>query len=221
MVNHEDPLYELFLKRIKRFTKFHLINSKDNVVGNSLSIGNPGYCKTSGDRREIELRYELGHKIFCLYDAGRMDMNYFIFPSNEDYWKCPKLERGKIVTGRSYPCVFHYPVTKNLGDRIPNCGIPFTIPVSSITEDDLVAMVGGGSRDTIKGIYYYMQKHVNDDTTPEDYVNIMGAALKKVEDTDGIKPSHFGVKKLKTERYDKYRMAQILLESPEEKSPPA
>lgn len=199
MVNPDDPMYDLFCKRIKRFTRYNLINSKDSTIGNSLAMGNPGFCKTSGNRREIELRWELNHKIFCLYDAGRGDMCYFMFPSNDNYWKIPKLERGKIISAKSYPTILHYPITKNLGDKIPNPGVPFTIPVSDITEDDLVSMVGGSSRDTIKGIFYYMQKHVNDDTTAEDYVNIMGAALKKVEDTDGIKPSHFGVKKLKTD----------------------
>jgi len=193
----EDPLYPIFLKLIKKHTKPNRFNKPLTGIGNSLAVGGPGQCKTSGNKKEIELRFDKGSKICLLYDAGRMDLPYFMFPSNDDFWKKPKLDGKFIVGRRPYPILLAYPVSKNIPEKLPKNAIPFTIAVDSLTEDDLVALVGGASRDTIKGIFYYMQNYVNEDTTAEDYVNMMGAALKKVEDTDGIKPSHFGAKKLK------------------------
>lgn len=191
-----DPIQDLFLKRIRKFNKSHTIN-REKVVGHSLAIGNPGHGKTSGNRREVELRWQVGHKIFCLYDAGRMDMAYFMFPSVSPFWRKPKMEKNKIIGPRRYPVTLLYPVTRDLPQKIPNFGVPFTIPVSDLDENDLIAMAGSSSKDMIKGLYSYMETMVTEETTPDDFVNIMGAAMKKVKDTDGIKPSHHAVKKLK------------------------
>lgn len=199
-MKQDDDLYPFFKKLIQKHRKPFLIGKGDKKFGNSLSIGNPGYAKTSGNRREIELRYNLNHKIFCLYDGGtRMDMAYFMFKSISNFWKIPKLERGnKIVSPRSYPTELLYPVSNNLPDRLPNPSRPFTIGVSDINEEDLVAILGSGkATDSAKIIFKYLRKRVNENTTPEDFLNYLGLAYKDIDDTDKIKLSHFGVKKLK------------------------
>lgn len=206
-----DPIHDLFLKRIRKFNKPHTIN-REKIVGHSLAIGNPGFGKTSNNRRECELRWQAGHKIFCLYDAGRMDMAYFMFPSVSPFWRKPKAERNKIITSRRYPVTLLYPVTKEMPSKIPNFGLPFTIPVCDLDENDVVAMTGASSKDMVKGLFTYMESMVDEETTPEDYVNIMGVAMRKVKDSDGIKPSHHAVKKLK---YDVFQplISQGLLSS--------
>ena len=182
--------------------QFNLINNKQPKFGNGLSIGDPGSCKTSGNRRMVENRWEMNHKVFCLYDGGaRMDNCYFLFPSVSDFWKMPKLERGKIVTARSYPTELLTPMSKRIMKhykKVPNPTVLFTIPVCDITEEDLVAILGSGkSTDSAKVIFRYIKDKINDDTTAEDYLNHLSYALRKVEETDGIKMSHHGVKKIK------------------------
>jgi hypothetical protein len=191
-----DPIQALFQKLIRKQNSAHLIN-RDKIVGHSLAIGNPGAGKTSGNRRELELRWQAGHKIFCLYDAGRMDLAFFMFPSVSPFWKKPKLERGKIIGPRRYPVELLYPVTKDIPKKIPKAGVPFTIPVCDLDENDIAAMAGASARDMIRGLFSYMQDKVDEQTTPEDFINIMGTAMKKVQDIDGIKPSHHAAKKMK------------------------
>ena len=198
-IKQDDPIYNVFMKVIKKHNKFQLINKKESVSGNSLAIGNPGYGKTSGNKREVELRYELGHKIFCLYDAGRMDMAYFCFPSVAPFWKIPKLENGKIITSKKYPIELLYPITANIPKKLPFNGVPFTIGVSDLDDNDIVALVGEGAKDTVKGALNFMKTKIDNNTTPLDYLNMMGLGLKKVDDLDNIKPSHFGIKKLKSD----------------------
>lgn len=196
-ISQDDPIYPVFFKVFNKQWKYHLIKNKD--IGNSLCIGNPGFGKTTCNRRECELRYENNHKIICLYDAGRCDMAYFMFPSVSDFWKKPKVERGKIILPKKYPVELLYPVTSNIPKKLPYNAVPFTIGVSDLDENDIVALVGTGSKDTVKGALNFMKKKIDKDTTGLDYLNIMGHGLKKVEDSDSIKPSHFGIKKLKSD----------------------
>lgn len=199
-MNKDHPLYGVFLKILQKQRKPHCISRLDQTKGSVLAIGNPGAGKTSGNRRSTELRWQLNHKIFCLYDGGsRMDMCFFMFESNSPYWRKPKVERGKIVGPRRYPVELLYPVSKTIPKSLPHNSVLFTIPVSDLTENDLVAMVGSGSRDSIKGAFSYIKDKVNENTTPHDFLNIMGNALKKSEDPDNIKPSHHGFKKIKTD----------------------
>jgi len=208
MVNIHDPLYATFLKVINKHKSFNLIRRQDfvskeggDVAGNSLAIGNPGYCKTSGNRREVELRWAINHKIFNLYDGGdRMDMCYFMFPSVSNFWKKPKVRTTKfgkkIITGRkAYPVEILIPITKDIPKKLPNNFVPFTIAVSDLDKDDLISLLGGKFEDTINAAYNYMLDKVNDETTPLDYIKILESAWK-VGDPDGIKLSHHGPKKL-------------------------
>jgi len=192
-----NQLDELFRKVIRKHNKPHLIGSQDTTIGHSLCIGNPGYSKTSSNRREVEIRVSKGHKIFCLYDAGRMDLAYFMFPSVSDFWKVPKLDGKKIITAKSYKTTLLYPVSKNIPKKLPYNAVPFTIGINELDENDFTSLVGISGKETIKSALYYMEKHVDEFTTPNDYLNIMGDALKSSEDRDKIKPSHFAIKKLK------------------------
>lgn len=197
--NHD--LHNLWLRVLKRHRKHNIISGPKKIHGHSLAIGVPGSAKTSGNRRELEIRYRFNHKIFCLYDGGtRMDMGYSLFPSNHPYWKKPKVEGNKIVSARKFPTELLYPITSKIKKvKIPKHGIPFTIPVCDLDEKDLLAMVGDSSKDTISGAFAYIKPKLNEESTPQDFLNLMGLALRKTEDTDGIKPSHHGFKKLKTD----------------------
>jgi hypothetical protein len=206
MVHPTDPLYPTWLKIVQKHKKFNLIRKQDyskggDSAGNSLAIGNPGYGKTTGNRREVELRWALGHKIFCLYDGGqRLDMAYFMFPSVSDFWKVPKLKvsrngRKSIIAARKYPTEILIPVTKEIPKRLPNCFVPFSIAVSDLTQDDLIAILGERYGDTIKAAYSYMEEKVDDETTPLDYIRFLEEAWKK-GDEEGTKLSFSGPKKL-------------------------
>lgn len=198
----KDPIMEALFKKICSKNKtFHLIN-RQKIIGHSLAIGKPGYGKTSCNRREVELRVESNHKIFCLYDAGRMDMAYFAIPSDADLWKKIPVEmrmtaKGEVIGPKAYKTELLYPVTKKIPKDIPNNGVPFTIAVSDLDDSDIAALVGFESKGTVKGMLSYMERYVDESTTPDDYVNIMASALKKVNTTDGIKPHWQSAKKLK------------------------
>lgn len=191
-----NPLYPIFLKIIKKHKKPHSLSNK--ITGNSLCIGNPGAGKTSSNRREVEIRYKLGHKSFNLYDAGRMDMMFFMFSSNHPYWKVPKLERRKIISARSYPTEGLVPVTRGLpqDDKLPNNFKLFTIPVNSLDETDLAALVGEKSSDTVKAAYNYMLDKIDENTTAVDYIKLLQNATRKVGNYGFKDLSHFGPKKL-------------------------
>jgi hypothetical protein len=205
-MNPQDPLYATFLKVIQKHKTFNLIKKQDygkegDGAGNSLSIGNPGFCKTTGNRREVELRYSIGHKIFCLYDGGdRLDMAYFMFKSVDDFWKIPKVKisrNGKrtIIGARSYPTEVLIPITKDIPKKLPNCFVPFSIAVSDLTQDDLVALLGEKYKDTIVAAYSYMEERVDNKTTPLDYIRFLEEAWKK-GDSEGTKLSFAGPKKM-------------------------
>lgn len=201
MVEFENPQLEQLFNKVKnKHRKFNILTSSGSTIGHSLSIGMPGHGKTTGNRKEVEIRVEAAHhKVICLYDAGRMDMAYFMFPSTEDFWKKPKYEGGKIIAARSYKTELIYFNSKNVPDKLPNNSILCTIPVCDLDENDISAMTGFVNTESIKSILGYMENYVNEGTTPEDYVNLMGEALRYTQDIDGIKIPHHSAKKLKYE----------------------
>ena len=187
----------LFEKVKAKYFTHDSVSYKNKAMGHSLNIGIPGSGKTSSNRREAELRWELGHKIICLYDASRMDLAYFAFPSVSDFWKRPKYDGKKIIGARKYPVELLYPVTKRIPKKLPKNAKIFTIPVNEIDELDIGALTGSTSLETIKSVLNSMENKVHNNTTGHDYLNILGSMLKKTEDTDKIKISHFGTKALK------------------------
>lgn len=203
-MKQDNPLYETFQKVIKKHSKSRNLGAlKKEQIGNVLSIGNPGYGKTSGNKREAEIRWSQGHKIFCLYDGGtRMDTAYFMFPSEEPFWAKPKVYNNKIIGKRKYPVELLYPISRNLAKRkkIPNHGIPFTIAVSDLGEDDLKALMGGSqSTDNAITAFNNVRHKINEETTPEDLLNMMAYTIKQSSNDDGIKLTPHGFKKLKTD----------------------
>jgi len=191
-----QPIFEKVRLKHK---KFNTLTRSNKVVGHSLAIGQPGHGKTTGNRKEAELRYELNHKIIALYDAGRMDLALFSFPSDSKFWKCPKIEKGKIITSKPYKTELLYPMTKSLKkkEKLPMNGKAFTIGVSDLDEDDISALTGSSSLESLKDILNTMETKVNDKTTPNDYLNTLSELLKKSEDQDNIKVSHHGAKPIK------------------------
>lgn len=147
------------------------------------------------------MRYDIGHKVFNLYDGGdRMDMCYFMFPSVSDFWKLPKVKtlrggRKVIISARKYPTEVLIPITKDIPKKLPNCFVPFTIAVSDLDKDDLVAILGERYKDTVDAAYSHMSELVNDNTTPLDYIRFLEEAWKK-GDSEGTKLSFSGPKKL-------------------------
>lgn len=199
-MNKDNPLYSVFMKVISKHHRKYNVSDRSKVSGNILAIGNPGSGKTSGNKRMIELRWRLNHKIFCLYDGGsRMDMAYFMFKSKHPFWKKPKIEGNKIIGARSYPTELLYPVTRNIPKKIPKQGIPFTIPVCDLTSEDLEAMVGkGSSTENAINAFNNIKDKITEDTTPEDLLNLMALSVKE-SSQDGIKMTPYGFKKLKTD----------------------
>lgn len=204
IMNHEPRNVKIILKRKKSGCQIYGIEIDKNESQSAWYITDNWMVthNTSSNRREVELRWRANQKVFCLYDAGRCDMGYFMFPSVSPFWKKPKIDGNKIVTARSYPTELLYPVTKNMPKKLPFNAKPFTIAVSDLDEDDIVSLTGFQSRETIKGMLNYMEDFVDDETTAEDYIHIMSAGLKKSSDSDSIKPSHHGAKKLK---YDVFK----------------
>jgi len=191
---------DLLFQKVAKKNKSALNLNKSNIVGNVLCIGKPSFGKSSSERREAEIRYEVGHKIFMLYDAGRMDDCFISLDSTSDFWKFPKLNKnGEIITAKGYPVELLYPVTRNIPKNLPKCAIPFTIPVNTLDNEDIASLTGFQDLEMVKGILNYMDDYINEKTTGEDYVNLMSVALRKSEDIDKIKPTHHGVKKLKFE----------------------
>lgn len=127
-------------------------------------------------------------------------MAYFMFKSVSDFWKIPKVKtlrngRQIIIAARSYPTEILIPITKDIPKKLPNCFVPFTIAVSDLTQEDLIALLGERYADTIKAAYSYMEEKVTDDTTPLDYIRFLEQAWKR-GDSEGTKLSFSGPKKL-------------------------
>lgn len=198
MVDVNPQIKYLFEKVKNKYKKFNTITSTKKATGHSLAVGNPGYGKTTCDRKEVELRRDQQkHKILCVYDAGRMDMALFMFPSNAPFWKKPKYDKGKIIGPKAYKTELLYPNTKHVPDKLPKNGKLFTIPVKDLNEEDISALTGSSSFESIKDILNSMENDLKDYTTPTDYLNTLSNKLKKSQDQDGIKVSHYGAKSMK------------------------
>ena len=206
-----EPWYELFEKERKRHSKSSIIKREDfvpggskPVTGNILNIGIPGSTKSTANRRRGEILFEIGHKILILYDGGdRMDICYLMFPSKHLYWKIPKIRKKRnggyeIIGKRSYPVEVLIPITKNIPkgrNELPSNFIPFTIPVCDLDRDDLIALTGKRAMDMISGAYSYMEEKVDEDTTGDDYINLLERAISKKAKKEE-KLTHYGPRRL-------------------------
>lgn len=151
--------------------------------GNILVIGKTGYGKSGTIGVIVENLFDLRYikpiwkvKIFDLFDGGRGENMFYLFPNNNLLrYGLDRLKKINYMP-KSYPCTILYPNSKYLPNKIPPQGRVFTIPIHTLNENDLQALIGKDLSTTIKAIWNGVFKVVDKNTTAEDFKQLILSA---------------------------------------------
>ena len=134
--------------------------------------------------------YEMGWKIFDLYGGGRMEGAFYSLPSEYDFWKTPKRTRkGEILEATSYPTRLLFPMIKSrLPREIPNIGNVFTIPINSLDEGDLYALIGNELSKSEKSVWNRLieDKIIGKKSSGWDLLNSIRLSNKVISKSRGM-----------------------------------
>lgn len=135
----------------------------------------------------MERAYLQGAKVIDLYSGGAQEGAWWSLESNHPFWKDRVFSyKNKRFTKRDFPTKCLIPMCKNLPDEMPDIFSLFTIPVSSLTENDLKAMLGNTLTKNEIALWRKLTDSFNRKTSLIDLTNMIVDAQKKEERTPGI-----------------------------------
>jgi hypothetical protein len=187
----ENPL---FAREKKKAKPFKILNP---IIQNTLIIGDPNQGKSVTTSLIAEalfgLRYKIKNavvKIFDLFDEGRGESLYWIFPSQHPIFY-HELSKEYNYRPRAYPVRFLFPNSRDLPSKLPIQSKVFTIPISSLTENDIYALVGDQLTPSQRGLWNRVMNFIDEKTTVVDLKNLMKGIqegrIKLYGEREGVK----------------------------------
>jgi len=127
-------------------------------------------------------------KVFDLYSSGAGEGFYWSLPSNHKFWKDRQFSyKNQKTAAREFPVRCLVPMCKNMPDELPDICKPFTIPITSLTENDLKAMLGNNLTKNEIALWRKIRDNFKNTTTHTDLTNMMIDAQKSEDErTPGI-----------------------------------
>lgn len=152
------------------------------LVAIGVVVGKTGSGKSTTVTKLGEVLYNHGYKVFDLSDtAGRLEPAYWSLPSNSSYWRYPKIDpiTKKVFTKTSYPTKLLFPASKILPHNLPDISQIFTIPITSLTFEDLQILFAIDIPVNVRNIFYTTLSQCDNDTSIADFINLMNSTTKK------------------------------------------
>lgn len=113
-------------------------------------------------------------KIFDLYAGGAEEGSYYALASNHPFWEDREYNSGgKVTKAMEFPTNVIIPVCKEIPNNLPDIYTPFTIPINSITEEDLKSLLGGDLTKNEIALWRNVVNKINKQTTLIDLLNYM------------------------------------------------
>jgi len=129
-------------------------------------------------------------KIFDLFDDGRGENMFWIFPNDHDIYK-HSLSRRYWYIPKEYPVRLLFPVTRKLPKKLPIQSKVFAIPIDSLTINDIYALVGEQISQSQRTLWNRVQEKITRNTTPVDLKKLLEkmqkGEIKLKDESSGIK----------------------------------
>lgn len=152
------------------------------IVYGQIGTGKSQTLKSCAERAYIR-----NVKIIDLYSGGAEEGAYWALKSNHPFWKDREFHsKGRVLKARDFPVKCLIPMSKNLPGELPDIFVPFTIPLTSLTENDLKANLGNNLTKNEIALWRKVSPKINRKTTLIDLTNYIIDAQKSSERTPGI-----------------------------------
>lgn len=137
--------------------------------------GQTGTGKSQTLKSCVERAFLRGNtKILDLYSGGSEEGAYYALKSSHLFWKDREYKyNNKKTKAMEFPVNCLVPFSKNLPGNIPDIYTPFTIPLNTITENDLKSMLGGDLTKSEIALWRRVHEKINRSTTLIDLLNYM------------------------------------------------
>ena len=127
-------------------------------------------------------------KIIDLYSGGAEEGAYYALKSTHPFWKDREYPFNKKVTkAMEFPVNCLIPMCKNIPHELPDIYKPFTIPLDSITENDLKSVLGGDLTKNEIALWRNVADKIGRNTSLTDVLNYMiDTKATKASRTPGV-----------------------------------
>lgn len=138
-------------------------------------FGQTGSGKSQTIKSCVERAFLKGNtKIIDLYSGGAEEGSYYSLESNHPFWDGKEYVFNRKVTKKmSFPTNCLIPLSKNIPKNLPDIYTPFTIPLNTITENDLKSMLGGDLSKSEIILWRRVFNKIDKNTTLPDLLNYM------------------------------------------------
>lgn len=178
-----------FIKKIGKRKTYDILVSKTH----NFLLSNDILSKNSGKSQTIKACAERAFlrgncKIIDLYSGGAEEGAYYALPSTHPFWKDREYPFNKKVTkAMDFPVNCLIPMCKDIPQELPDIFKPFTIPLNTITRNDLKSILGSDLTKNEIALWYRVAEKMGRNTTLIDALNYMiDAKSSKSERTPGV-----------------------------------
>jgi len=154
------------------------LNSRFNLpykITHMIIYGQTGSGKSQTTKSCAERAFLRGNtKVLDLYSGGAEEGCYYALESKHPFWDDREYSYKKEVTKKmEFPVNCILPVSKKMPKNIPDIFTPFTIPINSISENDLKAVLGGDLTKSEIALWRRIAPKITKKTTLIDILNLM------------------------------------------------
>lgn len=179
------------IKSIKRIDKrktfdLQVVDNDNFFLSNNVLSHNSGKSATLKSCTErIFLRGNT--KIIDLYSGGALEGAYYSLKSTHPFWFDREFSYNKrLLKSMEIPVRCLVPMCKNMPNSLPDIFQTFTLPVNTLTENDLKAMLGNALTKNEIALWRKISDNFNKNTSLLDLLNVILDAQTKEERIPGI-----------------------------------
>lgn len=152
------------------------ISKKPGTIQNALIFGLPRQGKTVKLMDyAVKAHSYRRDKVWDIWDARRGENAMYPLPSKFLYWKNGRTDAwGRVFKARGFPTTLFFPMCQKLPNEIPTPSKVFTIPLTSLEFEDILALVGAEINPNIKPLWNALQKrYITKNTTMPELLKII------------------------------------------------
>ena len=139
-------------------------------ISHLVVFGQTGSGKSQTIKACVERAFLRGNtKVIDLYSGGAEEGSYYSLASNHPFWNEREYGHGKEATkAMEFPLDVLIPMSKHIPKNLPDIYTPFTIPINTITENDLKSILGGDLTKSEIALWRIVDAKINKNTTLTD-----------------------------------------------------
>jgi|GEM_PF-6760321 len=154
------------------------------IIFGQTRSGKSQTLKGIGER--LFLRHRI--KVLDLYAGGADEGAYYTLKSNHSFWEKRqfKYKNYPLLRAQEFPTTCLIPICKDIPKDLPDFFKPFTIPINTLTENDIKCFLGSDLTKNESALWHIVSERVNKNTTFPDLMEYILDAQKAKKKTPGI-----------------------------------